>query len=215
MCQSSPPAPGRFSPAPSMVQGSPGSAAQCGRKAAGRNVGKRSFLGLAVSQSCIFSLLTALTRVSSCPKHLWRKESVKLTKFFLGSGHGQGVKQAPGGCLYPSLTFQPLLLYSSHLKSSPMSMQTSWVTPPGNGTADGELGEGCKINVSCLPHGTANSSPSKAAVPFFYFPGCLCYFCVMLLVKNTPCQHEQSYLEHPSLSLFGKSTNHHQLLPSS
>lgn len=85
-----------------------------------------------------------------------------------------------------------------------MIMQTPWVAPPGGGVAVGR-------DASSFPREMQqNPSPSKTAAPVF--SSRLCYFCVTLLVKNNPCQHEGSYLGRPCLSLFGKSSSLRQLL---
>lgn len=70
-----------------------------------------------------------------------------------------------------------------------MSMRTPWVAPPGNGMANGELGESCKINVSCLAHET-EQTPLLAKQPFLFFPAiCVifvscCWLKIPLASKN-------------------------------
>lgn len=92
-----------------------------------------------------------------------------------------------------------------------MCTQTPWVTPPGNGMADVELGEGCKINVSCLPCET-EQTPLPAKQPFLLFPAvCVifvscCWLKIPLASKNGVIWSTLLYLclgrAHATISCF-------------
>lgn len=92
-----------------------------------------------------------------------------------------------------------------------MSMRTPWVAPPGNGMASGELGEGCKINVSCLAHET-EQTPLLAKQPFLFFPAvCVifvscCWLKIPLASKNGVIWSTLLYLclgrAHATISCF-------------